>query len=283
MNTTEYELLVLVNDKPVKEYHHNGKCFVEAKKGTEYTLKLKNNSSSRVMAVFSVDGVDVLKGEAADNADSGYIVNAYSTLVVKGFRIDNSTVAAFKFDEGNKSYASIVEQDGDVEKAKKNPSKNNGVIGVRVWKEKVPFTVNNNYYTSIPRRRESPRSFPSYPDYWYGTMSTTDSILTSNSESKSTFNSGPLLRSLTSCSSQEDEAPDFNVGTAWGSKVTDKVIEVSFSKSDIYTDLTIFYLDRDEMIKYGIEVDNVKKVSAKEFPKAFNDKGYCKIPSGWPQ
>ena len=59
MNDT-YNVDILVNDKPIRKFPHDGKLFVEARDGQEYSIRIKNNSHSRILAITSVDGLDVL-------------------------------------------------------------------------------------------------------------------------------------------------------------------------------------------------------------------------------
>jgi hypothetical protein len=93
------------------------------------------------MAIFSVDGIETLKGKAASEADNGYIVNPFSNIEIKGYRIDEKNVAAFKFSDLAKGYNIVVgaekvdKETGEVTHEKS--SKNSGVIGVRVIEEKV--------------------------------------------------------------------------------------------------------------------------------------------------
>jgi hypothetical protein len=142
MHVSNYGLEVLVNGRPVTEYYKDGKSFIEARDGTEYTLRFRNNSWKRVLAIFSVDGVEVLKGKAAAQAENGYIVDAFSSIEIKGYRIDEETVAAFCFAGGKLSYAVTVgaaktdPQTGATTYEKTD--KNNGVIGVRVFEEATP-------------------------------------------------------------------------------------------------------------------------------------------------
>lgn len=142
MYNDKYEVNVLINGKPIKEYYHKDKFYIEAKEGSEYTIKIKNHNYKKIMAVLSVDGIEVLKGGIASDADSGYIINPFSSIEIKGYRIDENNIATFKFTDGKTSYATVVEQEFDdakLEEVKKEniaPARNNGVIGVRIWEEK---------------------------------------------------------------------------------------------------------------------------------------------------
>ena len=144
MHKNNYSLEVLINGRPAQEYYKENKSFVEARGGSEYTLRFRNNSHRRIMAIFSVDGVDVLKGKVAEQADSGYIVDAFSNIEIKGYRIDENNVAVFKFADTNQSYAATVGGEKEIKVGKKKKTiqhktkDNNGVIGVRVFEEDIP-------------------------------------------------------------------------------------------------------------------------------------------------
>lgn len=128
---SNYDISILVNGSRCKQYSHNGKIFVEAKKDSEYTIEIKNNTWARILAVASVDGLDVLDGKPAREDNPGYVVNGYNTLKIDGFRVSNEKVAKFLFDYKGGSYAA---DKGD------GSERNVGVIGVRLFSEKVKPT-----------------------------------------------------------------------------------------------------------------------------------------------
>lgn len=121
------DMRVLVNGRPCREYSHKGMVFIESRHGTNYTVKLKNDNSHRVMVVLSVDGLDVITGKPAEETNKGYIVDAYSSTEIKGYRISDNDSASFVFTSKGKSYAT---------KSPEGKARNNGVIGVRVFREK---------------------------------------------------------------------------------------------------------------------------------------------------
>ena len=92
MNRNSFELQILINGRPVKEYNHNNETYIEGRKGTEYTLKVKNNTYHRVLAIPAVDGINVITGKPATPDDSGYIIDGYNCVEIKGFRKDLETV-----------------------------------------------------------------------------------------------------------------------------------------------------------------------------------------------
>lgn len=131
-----FDLNILVNGNRCKQYYHQGKTFIEAKNGSEYVIEIKNNYWKRVLAVGSVDGLNVLTGKTASEKDSGYIIGAYSAEKIKGFRFSDDEWAMFKF--GYKFYGNTYAQSKE-----DGSEKNCGVIGLRVFYENEPvYTCN---------------------------------------------------------------------------------------------------------------------------------------------
>lgn len=311
MKNEGIELDVLVNERPVKTYGHQGRTYIEAKDGTEYKLRIRNNNNYRVLAVVSVDGIDVISGKEASYDGGGYIVSAYSSIEIKGYRKDLTEVGAFKFTKKKKSYAKAVTGSG----------KNTGVISIATFKEKqvapqpVPQYVHNYHhvYWGTPPKQPAP-VWPQ--DTWYCT--TTDwnepkhhgSVVNCSASINDSFtrssSKGAMARGATAgsykmsagrgqamnCSlnasdtyagartlSAAPEAPRFEAGSGWGTKIQDQVREVTFERESTIplTVLEIFYDFRDNLKEIGIDLDKNPKVS---FPLGFNNK-FANPPVGW--
>lgn len=282
MQKNTFELQVLVNGRPVREAYFQGRAFIEARKGTQYTLKLRNTSHRRAVAVFSVDGIDVLHGTKAEDTDGGYIVDAYSSIEVKGFRVDDDTVSAFKFDHKNNSYANKIgaKVDGGMEKG----TENCGVIGVRVTYEKQMWLMNDFLInTNLPKRDRWPEIYPTHPITPTWTCSTRaigGNVMRSlNAGSPDmaamSLSYGSSPSPITASYNCSVASPDLSMGTAWGEKISDTVKTVTFEKSDETTEFVLFYGEREDLEKYGVEFFPVKKVAS--WPKPFGSK-YCPIP-----
>ena len=136
-----FDLNITVNGSRCKQYYHQGKIFIQANPGSEYSIEIKNNHWKRILAVSSVDGLNVLTGKSANELDSGYIINGYSSEKIKGFRFSDNEWALFKFGYkfNGKTYAQS-KNDGS--------EQNCGVIGVRLFYEKE--LVWTTTYTSYP-------------------------------------------------------------------------------------------------------------------------------------
>lgn len=126
---------------PLKTYSDPfpSSTFVEGRKGSEYVLTFKNNSSHRVLVVASVDGLSVMDGKPASVKSTGYIVDAWSTIEIPGWRIDDGKVAKFVFqpqgDSRDLTYVEALKADGVAVDAA-----NQGVIGCLVFPEKARET-----------------------------------------------------------------------------------------------------------------------------------------------
>jgi hypothetical protein len=107
-------------------WRHSGRLLVAGRPGARYSLRVTNNTPGRVLAVMSVDGVNILTGQTAGYGQRGYVFGPYETYDVSGWRKSDSEVAAFTFAPLSRSYAARTGRPNDV-----------GVIGVAVFEERV--------------------------------------------------------------------------------------------------------------------------------------------------
>src|SRR5207248_444428 len=56
---------------------HEGRRYVVGKPGNEYALRVRNTIGERILVVMSVDGVNVISGDSASPAQTGYVLGAY--------------------------------------------------------------------------------------------------------------------------------------------------------------------------------------------------------------
>jgi len=67
-------------------YWHQGRRYVVGKPGNEYAIRVRNGGSGRVLAVMSVDGVNVISGDTASPQQSGYVLTPYESADIAGWR-----------------------------------------------------------------------------------------------------------------------------------------------------------------------------------------------------
>src|SRR6266849_5273490 len=105
-------------------YWHQGRAYVVGKPGNEYQVSLRSRRED-VLAVVSVDGVNVITGETANPAQSGYVLGTGAALDIQGWRKSLAQTAAFYFTSLPDSYAARTGRPDDV-----------GVIGVALFRRK---------------------------------------------------------------------------------------------------------------------------------------------------
>lgn len=106
-------------------YRKDGRAYVAGQPGSRYAIRLANQTGGRVLAVVSVDGVNVVSGETAASSQSGYVLDPWQSFDITGWRKSESEVAAFEFAALSDSYAARTGRPGNV-----------GVIGMAAFLEK---------------------------------------------------------------------------------------------------------------------------------------------------
>src|SRR5215468_317274 len=99
-------------------YWHQGRRYVVGKPGNEYAIRVRNGGSGRMLAVMSVDGVNVITGDTASPAQSGYVLSPGESVDIAGWRKSMARTAAFYFT------------------ARTGRPDNVGVIGVAIFRER---------------------------------------------------------------------------------------------------------------------------------------------------
>ena len=110
-------------DLPV--FWKDGRAYVVGRPGAEYQVTVRNRRGEDVLAVMSVDGLNVMTGETANPRQSGYVLSPWSRVDVRGWRKSLDEVAAFYFTSLGDSYAARTDRPNNV-----------GVIGVALFRRK---------------------------------------------------------------------------------------------------------------------------------------------------
>lgn len=122
----ELEVYDRTEGRTLAIHHYRGQRYVAGTPGHEYELRLRNAGGERVLAVTSVDGVNVVTGQTAAPEQGGYVLGPYQSLGIGGWRKSLDETAAFYFTEHRNSYAARTGRPFDV-----------GVIGVALFREKT--------------------------------------------------------------------------------------------------------------------------------------------------
>lgn len=200
-------------------YHANGQSYIEGGPGREYAIRLVNTTGRRVLAVTSVDGVNVISGDTASPDQTGYVLEPYGSVEIIGWRKSHSRTAAFFFSEHSQSYAARTGRPFDV-----------GVIGVAVFEERqarpsVGISEDQSLF-GRSRRAEAPAARAEAPTAVPAPAPSTESP-------------GPALRQFSENQSSADRAeradaraqPLAKLGTGHGRSETSHIRTVNFVRA----------------------------------------------------
>ena len=274
----EYSLDVLVNGKPITKYYHEGKLYVEGRQKTDYSIRFRNHTGDRVLAVITVDGLSVMDGEEASYKSGGYVVGPFESVTVKGWRISDEEVAKFTFGAKKNSFA-----------AKSGTPHNTGVIGVAVFKEfakeytqpVVTWTNIPDGYRYIYKDTYRPDPFD-LPPNWTVTSTAGDKIPGINFVSGTSVKINPdcVVTTTTSAAPVSVDASEVygSLGTEFGKAEKDEVVDVDFTPQTFPVEvMQIYYDSKQGLIERGVKLTRIRHI-ARAFPK---EGKFCSPPKGW--
>lgn len=301
MMKSDVSFYVHVNGKPVTEYFHEDKVYIEGRRGSAYELVLRNFTGTRKKVVLSVDGLNILTGDST--WERGYVLDPWGTASIPGWRIDSGNVADFVFSEPSRSYN--AKNDG-------GDARNVGVIGCLVFDEKpaLQFVWNPQpyYYNPAPYYYPyNPVTFNDHTGAWPLYYDTTigGGGFTFNSGGSKGMSAGGVGGACNSIGAGalgaaietsrrvnldvlESSEPDMvafaaaptaapAMGTAWGQsqQFETKSVNYDFEKTARYT-LAIYYDSRHNLIRKGINVH--EPVRYRQDPNPFPGRDGCPFP-----
>ncbi len=107
-------------------YGRGGQRWVPGQPGRAYQVRLSNRSNQRVLVVLSIDGVNAVTGQTATPDQTGYVLDAWQTADIDGWRKSMDEAARFVFTDLPDSYAARTGRPDNV-----------GVIGIAVFAERM--------------------------------------------------------------------------------------------------------------------------------------------------
>jgi hypothetical protein len=215
-------------------YRHRGEYWVAGRPGTRYAIRARNTTGERIMAVMSVDGVNVVTGETAGVGQNGYVFSGRERSDISGWRKSDSQIAAFEFAAAGNSYASRTGRPDDV-----------GVIGVALFRERMPETL--------------PPPITPYPhrDEYSGGRERSESSSMADSRAKSSAADGaaaPAAEAPMGNMARKQAPTSPSLGTAHGRRETSYVGKTTFERAQSSPDevVRIRYDSRENLIAAGV-------------------------------
>jgi hypothetical protein len=266
-------LEVRVHGRPVHEYHQEGKTYIEGRKDSEFTLRVRNRCERRVLAVLSVDGLSVMDGKEAKFDSGGYIIEPYDYVDVPGWRLNLSETARFIFAKAAESYATQTGRPGNV-----------GVIGLALFREAQSFTLRSCRYPASFNRFPPPSPYCSA-----GFDPAVSIILQAQTEA---FVPGAFNVNCCATPEASQQAPSHcfvgagvepatpELGTGFGEAVQHRVNSTTFNRESSSPNelLEVFYDSKEGLRRRGVDLDKKPTVAG---PQPFPGQGFCPPPGDW--
>ena len=122
---------ILVGGTPQRQYFHQGRSYVEAIRGREYAIRLRNPYGVRVAVALSVDGLNTIDARhtPARNARK-WVLDPYEIVTISGWQTSQTEARRFEFTTEEHSYGQAL-----------GKTANLGVISAAFFRERVPPPV----------------------------------------------------------------------------------------------------------------------------------------------
>ena len=253
------DILTRSNGQALPVYAGGGRNWVVGTPGQEYSIRYCNSTPSRVLAVMSVDGVNVVSGDTASPTQSGYVLNAYECADIQGWRKNMVRTAAFYFTELPDAYATRTGRPENV-----------GVIGVAVFREKQPPVAWRRPYQDKVTSDEAQNAAsagkagepPAARAFGESSQASADAMRP-REEAEGRLQGAPMQSMLTPA-----PAPMSKLGTGHGRSEDSPAQMVRFERESATPNETIaiYYDRRENLAAMGILPPPVVARSANPFP-----------------
>jgi hypothetical protein len=144
---------ILVDGAGQPLFAHDGRWYVEARKGREYAIRLRNPYPVRVAVALSVDGLNTIDARETTAAGARkWVIDPYETIVISGWQTNQREARRFEFTTEEKSYGQAL-----------GKTANLGVISAVFFKERVvpPAYTEDRRKDQVRQEPQAPR--PSAP------------------------------------------------------------------------------------------------------------------------
>jgi len=213
-------------------YYYRGEYWVAGRPGARYAIEIRNLLGDRLLAVTSVDGVNVLSGATAGWGQTGYVFGPRASYQITGWRKTDTQVAAFTFTDSPNSYAERTGRPANV-----------GIIGVALYREQPQAVAEAPMIGSLAR--------PEAPQAGAAADPLAGITLGSAQSSRSLREAAPMLRAPAPAT---DALPAPKLGTGHGEREYSYVSHTQFLRMQEQPNevIRIRYDSFDNLLAMGI-------------------------------
>lgn len=123
-----FSVEVVVDGRPAVQYAAYGTRYIEAIKGREYAIRLRNPLGVRVAVALSVDGLNTIDARHGDARSARkWVLEPYQTVTISGWQTNNEQARRFYFTTEEQSYGRWLGKTQDL-----------GIISAVFFRERMP-------------------------------------------------------------------------------------------------------------------------------------------------
>ena len=231
---------VLVDGAPQPRYAHDGRWYIEARKGREYAVRLHNPYAFRVAVALSVDGLNTIDARETTASDARkWVLGPYETVTIAGWQTSQAEARRFEFTTEERSYGQAL-----------GKTANLGMIAAVFFKERVPAIAPQRSFDAGGSQAPAPRL------------------------------SAPTEQANGAAASAEKRAGDEYAATGMGRRTSHAVEEVWLNLEDTPAQtVNIRYEFRPQLVRLGIlpPAGTSDPLRRRESARGF-DPGFCPEP-----
>jgi hypothetical protein len=106
---------LVVDGTALPRFAHDGRWYVEAHKGREYAIRIRNPYNVRVAVALSVDGLNTIDARHTTAADARkWVLDPYETVTISGWQTSRTEARRFEFTTEERSYGQALGKTADL-------------------------------------------------------------------------------------------------------------------------------------------------------------------------
>jgi hypothetical protein len=232
---------IMVNGVSQPKFVHNGRLYVEALKGREYGIRLRNPYPVRVAVALAVDGLNTIDARETTAAGARkWVLDPYEIITISGWQTSSSEARRFEFTTEARSYGAAL-----------GKTANLGLITAAFFKEKLPAA--QPYASTEERsRRDRARQEPAAP--------------------------APAQEAAAGAAAGRSKAADEYAATGMGRRTDHAVTQVWLDLEDTPSQtINIRYEFRPQLVRLGILAPSPDPLDRRERARGFEE-GFSPVP-----
>lgn len=137
---------ILVGGAAQRQYPYQGRWYVEAAKGHEYAIRMRNPYGVRVAVALSVDGLNTIDARQTTASKARkWVLDPYETVTISGWQTSQTEARRFEFTTEERSYGHALGRTANL-----------GVISAVFFRERAPVVTSRESAADSTRQPAAP-------------------------------------------------------------------------------------------------------------------------------